>query len=218
MAAAGTPAAGSDAPPGRRERNKEAKRRRILAAARELFAAQGFAATTTAQIAERADVGAGTVFLYARSKEDLAVQVFRAELDAVRDAALASLPARLDVVDEILHLLAALVRYHDREPELARLFVKDLMFSERFDEVRAFVDSLTGFARERIEAAVARGELAPETPARELAGNAFALFIALNQAWLGRGDRVAEGANLARLRRAIAYQLEGFRVRRSPAA
>ena len=37
---------------GRRERNKLEKRARIVAAARRLFAEQGFAETTTVQIAE----------------------------------------------------------------------------------------------------------------------------------------------------------------------
>ena len=46
--------------PGRRERNKLAKRQRIREAIRELCSAQGFEATTVRQIAERAEVGLGT--------------------------------------------------------------------------------------------------------------------------------------------------------------
>ena len=76
-------------PDGRRERNKAEKRRRIVAAGRFLFRSQGFEATTTAAIAAHAGVGAGTFYLYVRSKEDLLVAVFeedvsRAWADAVR--------------------------------------------------------------------------------------------------------------------------------------
>lgn len=48
----------------RRERKKRETRRRIYAAAFELFLEQGFDATTVEEIAERADVGKGTVFNY----------------------------------------------------------------------------------------------------------------------------------------------------------
>lgn len=48
----------------RRERKKREVRNRIFQAAFELFIEQGFEATTVEQIAERADVGKGTVFNY----------------------------------------------------------------------------------------------------------------------------------------------------------
>ena len=84
----GAPAAGV----GRRERGKQDKRERIKAAARELFAEKGFAATTTQEIAARADIGTGTLFLYVQSKEEVLVLVFRDEMDRVCDEAFASLP------------------------------------------------------------------------------------------------------------------------------
>ena len=67
-------------PDGRRERNKAEKRRRIVAAGRFLFRSQGFEATTTAAIAAHAGVGAGTFYLYVRSKEDLLVAVFEEDV------------------------------------------------------------------------------------------------------------------------------------------
>jgi AcrR family transcriptional regulator len=58
-----TPA--SDVQPlSRRERKKQEIRRRIFQAAFDLFLEQGFEETTIEQIAERADVGKGTVFNY----------------------------------------------------------------------------------------------------------------------------------------------------------
>ena len=50
-------------PVGRRERNKQAKLERIMAAASELFAEHGVDEVTTQQIADKADIGAGAQIL-----------------------------------------------------------------------------------------------------------------------------------------------------------
>ncbi|MDP1756885.1 MAG: helix-turn-helix domain-containing protein, partial [Pseudohongiella sp.] len=58
---------------GLRERKKLLRLQRIVAAARELFINKGFNTTTIQDIAVEADVGLGTLYLYAKSKEDLLV-------------------------------------------------------------------------------------------------------------------------------------------------
>ena len=57
------------APGGRRARRKAELRERILRAALDIIARQGFFATTVEQITEAADVGKGTFFNYFPSKE-----------------------------------------------------------------------------------------------------------------------------------------------------
>ena len=56
---------------GRRETNKSQKLERITNAARELFGKIGFAEVTTQSIAQAAGVATGTVFLYAKTKNEL---------------------------------------------------------------------------------------------------------------------------------------------------
>src|SRR5689334_8757812 len=51
------------------------KRQAILAAARELFARQGYEETTIAEIARAAGVAVGTVYLYFQSKHDILLDV-----------------------------------------------------------------------------------------------------------------------------------------------
>src|ERR1700687_1389220 len=62
----------ADQPPagGLRERNKQEKLERIQHSARVLFTHKGFEETTTREIARRAGVGAGTLFLYAKDKRE----------------------------------------------------------------------------------------------------------------------------------------------------
>lgn len=61
----------------KRERRKEARPRELLAAALDLFVEKGFAATRAEEVAKRAGVSKGTLFLYFSSKEDLFKAVVR---------------------------------------------------------------------------------------------------------------------------------------------
>lgn len=77
---------------GLRETNKQDKRERLSRAAHELFSEQGFDATTMRQIAERAGIGVGTIFLYARDKQGLLFLLFSEAVLGVEQQAFATLP------------------------------------------------------------------------------------------------------------------------------
>jgi AcrR family transcriptional regulator len=66
--------------PGKRELQKEARRIAIIDAALEEFTAQGFTATKLDDVAERAGIGKGTIYLYFDSKEILFEEVVRRNL------------------------------------------------------------------------------------------------------------------------------------------
>ncbi|HPW29661.1 MAG TPA: TetR/AcrR family transcriptional regulator [Rhodoferax sp.] len=61
----------------KRERRKDARPGELLAAALELFVEKGFAATRAEEVAKRAGVSKGTLFLYFSSKEELFKAVVR---------------------------------------------------------------------------------------------------------------------------------------------
>ena len=61
----------------RRTRRKEARPSELLAAALDLFVEKGFAATRVEEVAQRAGVSKGTLFLYFSSKEELFKAVVR---------------------------------------------------------------------------------------------------------------------------------------------
>lgn len=61
----------------KRERRKDARPRELLDAALALFVEQGFAATKSEDVAKRAGVSKGTLFLYFGSKEELFKAVVR---------------------------------------------------------------------------------------------------------------------------------------------
>ncbi|SCD39364.1 transcriptional regulator, TetR family [Streptomyces sp. TverLS-915] len=71
---------------GLRERGKAKRRAAITRAAFELFAEQGFDATTVAEIAAAAEVSPRTVTLYFRSKQDIAFATFDSSVEALTEA------------------------------------------------------------------------------------------------------------------------------------
>ena len=198
--------------PGRRERAKQAKRERLVRAARELFAEKGFAETTTSEIARRADVGTGTLFLYVQSKEELLVLVFQEDMSRVRDEAFATLPRRASFLDEIFHVYRMMAEYHERDRTLARVYAKEVAFVRAPNRagVQDFMERLLALSSARIAAATARGELAGDLPARGLSLNLFATFFLWLQHALGTDLPLTAPAYLAQLREGLALQLRGL--------
>lgn len=72
-----TPSSPSTAAGTKRERRKEARPGELLEAALDLFVEKGFAATRVDEVAARAGVSKGTLFLYFPSKEELFKAVVR---------------------------------------------------------------------------------------------------------------------------------------------
>src|SRR5262245_12811655 len=97
-----TAAAGGRAPAaeaaGARTGRRNERRAAILAAALEEFAARGFAATRLDDVARRADVAKGTIYLYFRDKEALFQELVRTMLSplvgTIAGAPLRDLPIR----------------------------------------------------------------------------------------------------------------------------
>jgi AcrR family transcriptional regulator len=69
------------APPGKRQKNKEQTKERILSAALELFRAKGLEGTTTKEVSRKAGIAEGTLFNYFKTKEDLALYFFQKETE-----------------------------------------------------------------------------------------------------------------------------------------
>ena len=68
-------------PAGRRERQKQDRERRILAAARRLFDRKGYDATSMENVAARAGLAVGTLYNYFPSKEELLFAISRADTE-----------------------------------------------------------------------------------------------------------------------------------------
>ncbi len=68
----------------RRRKEQLARRRAILAAAREVFFARGFMDATIDDIANRCGLAKGTIYLYFKSKEDLYISIMAEGMGRLR--------------------------------------------------------------------------------------------------------------------------------------
>jgi AcrR family transcriptional regulator len=111
---------------GRREQNKLEKRGRIIAAARALFTHKGFDGTTTQDIADAAGVASGTVFTYARTKEDLLILVFHDEMMGVVERAYIAAHGSEGLLNQTISFFETFVAYHERDLPLAHALMRQL--------------------------------------------------------------------------------------------
>lgn len=69
----------------RREREKQARQDAILEAAQEIFFAKGLDQATIDEVAEKAELSKGTIYLYFKSKEELYISVLLKGLDILNE-------------------------------------------------------------------------------------------------------------------------------------
>jgi AcrR family transcriptional regulator len=124
MALATTP------PLGRRERNKQAKLERITASARELFAEHGVDDVTTQQIAERADIGTGTLFLYAKTKGELLLLVQNSGYVAALEEGRAAAESIPDALDAVMAIVRPVVECNRIQVDNGRTYLRELVFGD----------------------------------------------------------------------------------------
>ena len=120
----------SPQPIGRRERNKRDKLERIIAAARELFEAHGVDAVTTQQIADKADIGTGTLFLYAKSKSELLLLVQNSGYVAALEEGKAAAAKQSGVLDAVLAIIRPIVECNRVHVDNGRSYLRELVFGD----------------------------------------------------------------------------------------
>ncbi|TCN32730.1 TetR family transcriptional regulator [Kribbella orskensis] len=120
----------SSQPVGRRERNKQQKLDRITAAAQALFAERGVDEVTTQEIADKADIGAGTLFLYAKTKGELLLLVQNstyADALAQGRSAAKHIP---DLLDAVLAIVRPVVECNRKQVDNGRTYLREIVFGD----------------------------------------------------------------------------------------
>jgi len=167
------------------------KRRRILDAAVKVFARKGYFAARVSDVAKRAGVADGTIYLYFRNKEDILVSLFD-EVMAEHVAAGRLEIARLRGAPARLRAIAAHhLRLLGENQDLAVVFQVELRQSTKFMErfTASWFSDYLGLVSEVIEQGQQEGTLRADLPRKLLAKALFGALDEMVTSWiLGRRD------------------------------
>ncbi len=193
---------------------KADKRESILNAAARAFERLGFRKTSIGQIAERAGVGKGTIYLACKSKEDLFYQVILRDLqDFIAKQASSIDPRR--PADELLEKLATESIEHLEKRTLLRWLVSGALALELPNWVDQF-EQLRSMSRQNISQIIKlgisqgrfRADLEVEETAELLYDLQFAGYVLYLRAGRKRGDDLR-----AKNKRGIELILHGLLAR-----
>ena len=106
-----------------RRRERGARRRRILDAAEEVFSARGYHEASITEIAVRADLAAGTIYLYFRDKADLYGSVILEKMNDVVGRLEAALNSQASAKLCLRAAVQGLFAYHDSNRQFFELFL-----------------------------------------------------------------------------------------------
>ncbi|MET9565352.1 TetR/AcrR family transcriptional regulator [Streptomyces tauricus] len=156
-------------PVGRRERNKQEKLDRIIAAASELFAEHGVDEVTTQQIADKADIGTGTLFLYAKTKGELLLLVQNAKYAEALEQGRADAEAVPGVLDAVLAIVRPIVACNRIQIDNGRTYLREMVFGDPEEPRHSEALAIVVQTEEAIAAVLRRDEGGAEGDAAALA-------------------------------------------------
>ena len=168
-----------------------ARREAILEAALDEFSARGFAAARLEDVAKRAGVAKGTIYLYFADKEALFQELVRFQIGPVMSAFAAALASELplkSLIDQAIEIFTREV-FGTRRKQVIRLIISE---GPRFPTLAEFyyrevLGPMLKAVRARLQRARERGEIADDALIRfpQLLGAATIMAVV----WQGLFDR-----------------------------
>lgn len=141
---------------GRRERNKQDKQERITRAASDLFSRHGVDEVTTQQIADAADIGAGTLFLYAKSKGELLLLAQNANYARSLDEGIRASQGATTALEGVLDIVAPVVHCNRAHVENGRTYLREMVFGDSSEPHHAAALAIAARAEEAVAAIVTK--------------------------------------------------------------
>ena len=165
--------------------DKESKRKEIAMAALDLFAHQGFDATSISQVAKAAGIGKGTVYEYFSTKEELMTAAYQGWVEELEQVIMARMAGGETVEDRFRAMVRAIMQAFVEDERTGRLMIAMFQLILQSDDLSAhhkmFMAMTTG-TRDAIAAmileGVSTGEFHPSVAkdATKIAINLFAFL------------------------------------------
>ncbi|ANP74307.1 TetR/AcrR family transcriptional regulator [Cryobacterium arcticum] len=179
-------------PLGRRERNKLDKLARITAAAGELFAERGVEDVTTQEVADRADIGTGTLFLYAKTKGELLLLVQNSAYAGALEQGRADAAAADGVLAGVLAVVRPVVECNRKQVENGRTYLREIVFGDPEEQHHREALTLTGQTEQLVAEVIARDTRVAPATAATLAHVVSAIMFISMAATVNAGRAVDE--------------------------
>ena len=158
------------------------KRDAILAAALELFAERGFHGTAVPLVAEKANVGAGTIYRYFESKEALVNALYQHEKRAMLDALLAEFPFDKPHREQFRVFFMRMARYA-RERPLSVRFMELHHHQPYLDDASRHLEEHGNTMIESAIRAAIHGEALKDLPPSVLIAVVWGVFLGVLRGW-----------------------------------
>ncbi|HTJ46255.1 MAG TPA: TetR/AcrR family transcriptional regulator [Kofleriaceae bacterium] len=140
------------------------KREAILEAALDLFVSRGFHGTTVPEVAERAGVGAGTIYRYFASKDVLVNELYRHWKGEMSKLVLDRFPVEAPAREQFHAFWSRLVRFYLAHPK-AFWFLEVHHHADYLDPTSGALEKrMTEFGVAFIQVAQKRGQLKQVSP------------------------------------------------------
>ena len=148
----------------------EFRQSEIIAAARKVFAEKGYVATTVDEIASRAALAKGTIYVYFQSKEQIYNAVLADDLEAVRKLTLEKIAAVGTVLEKISAYITVRFEYCEERRDFFRIMYIESSGSPVLSKAKAreWLREPVRLLTAAIENAIAGNQI-PHWPAETLA-------------------------------------------------
>jgi TetR/AcrR family transcriptional regulator, fatty acid metabolism regulator protein len=172
-----------------RVRDDELKRHRrgeILRAAVEVFAERGYFAARMREVAQRAGVADGTLYLYFKGKEDLLVSVLEEYADAFLTRARRDAEKLADPHEKLRVIVERHLYSMESDRALAQVFQIELRHTRRFlrQVAKGKVAQYLGLLQEVITDGVKKGAFRNDVPIEVAARAVFGAVDEVVTAWV----------------------------------
>jgi TetR/AcrR family fatty acid metabolism transcriptional regulator len=161
---------------GQDEQLRLRRRGEIIRAAVSVFAERGYFAARMREVAERAGVADGTLYLYFKGKEDLLVSILEEYAEAFLVRATRDCGETADPVEKLRRVVTRHLVSMQADRPLAQVFQIELRHTRRFlrqvarGRVAQYLQLLQDIVAEGVAKGVFRGDVPPELAARAVFG------------------------------------------------
>ena len=165
----------------------------------QVFASKGFHQATVRDIAKRARVADGTIYLYFKNKDDILISLFEERFDHLISTLRAELPGLPDPLSRLRHMVELQLGTMEKHRDLAEVVTVNLRQSTRFLKQYAaprfmqYLEIMAGVIADGQRDGSLRGDVNPLIVARMIFGSidGLALTWALGSGTMGELSKAA---------------------------